>query len=319
MFEDILHDIFQHQKSYNEKIRAEGEDQSPETWTQTYLLGLISEIDEVLGALNWKKHRRVDFGNIDRINMGFELADLTKYVFSLWEVWGFSVEEMCEYVSKKSRMLEIQRKQEFTPIPVDCPVLICDLDGTLADYRKSFVRWMASNAGIDVDDPSISLSMDIDMSMDYPLYIKLKERFESTGGYSFLLPYDDGVRTVSRLRSMYNVFLIVNTARPVKKFKRIWWDTWTWLTNQHISADKILFGAESRIILADAMSKQRPGFKVFMFEDDPELIMRSANSGIHVFVRRQPYNEKIVHPNVVIVDSYEDVDWAEYLRGGSNE
>ena len=54
---------------------------------------------------------------------------------------------------------------------------------------------------------------------------------------------------------------------------------------------------------------------VIMFEDDPGLILRAANSGIKVYARRQPYNEHIKHKNVILLNKYTDIPLENYFEG----
>jgi hypothetical protein len=194
-------------------------------------------------------------------------------------------------------------------------VLILDIDGTLGDWRKEFLKWLDSK-GLGLDfypyDETKSLNLDTLLRMEYQDYFKLKEEFEASGGYAKISPYWDAVGTVLKLQKS-GVFLVVYTARPNSDHHRIWTDTWLWLRSYKIIPDQFYLGHESRVLLAKKLSKNH---RVIMFEDDPGLIQRAVHSGIRVFARRQPYNEGISHENVTFVESYEDLPIETYFDQG---
>lgn len=302
-----LFNLWQAQRDYNDKIRLESPG-TPEEWTQTYLMGIVAEIDEVLREMNWKKHRK-QINKVDKTNLAYELADLTKYVLSLWEVWDFSFEEMLRYTVDKSEILELLYEQEHCAPAEGAPIVICDIDGTLGDWRSSFVEWARDRSADPIPaDPSKTMWMDSDLSMEYPAYNVLKEQFESEGGYLYIKPYIDLVEFLREIQE--DVFLIIMTARPAKQFHRIWYDTTMWLSYYRIKPHQLFIGSEPRILLADSYRK---GHKVILLEDDPGLIIRAANSGINVFARIQPYNAEINHENITFTSNFNDAEIREKI------
>jgi hypothetical protein len=308
-----LKELLYKQKSFNDKIRGENYDRTE--WSEIYLLGMVTEVDDFLKEISWKKHRASKNINPDRTNIALELADLTKYVMSLWELWGFTDDDILDYVALKSRCIELESNQEKSVIPSDRPIVICDIDGTLGDWRKTFLEWIESKgihpASVDF---SKSLIIDADLSMTYKDYYDLKEEFESTGQYRNIQIYEDSFDTLYRLRSDYNAYIILETARPSDKYSRIWMDTWIWIEKNHLPVDKLIMGSESRILLAHELSAKT---EVILLEDDPGLIMRGANSGITVFARGHSYNRGlsggISGGNIRIVDSYREVKTSEFF------
>jgi NTP pyrophosphatase (non-canonical NTP hydrolase) len=306
-----LEALWERQKKYNAVIRTEQEEWDAEFWTQTYLLGIVSEVDEVLRDIKWKRHRKQEGRPIDKVNLGFELADLTKYIISLWEVWGFSSEDMIDFCTEKSEILESALTQEFGKPPVGRNIVIADLDGTVADWRSSFIRWVKEKGNTIDPGMATSMMLDVDMSISYVDYYFMKNRFEGEGGYRNITPYIDAISVIINLQKNYNIYLIVSTARPVNVFHRIWMDTWVWLRVNGIVPDLLRLEKESRVLLA---SKLQETNKVILLDDDPETILRAANSGIKVYGRRQPYNANINHKNITMVDKYTDVPIESYFE-----
>lgn len=294
--------IWDEQKRYNELIRSEQPDTN---WMPQYLLGMVSEVDEVLREINWKRHR-IETSKVNPDNVARELADITKYVMSMWEFMGYSPEDMIQFVSEKNEMLEQLYLQENTLMPVGRRILIFDLDGTVADWRRTFSYWLQKDSPEYMHDPldvspHASSQFDTEHTIKYDKYFKAKEAFESSGMYAQILPYDDAVEAVRDARLEYDAYLICITARPVKKYKRLWLDTWNWLKLGDIQPDSLLFENEARILIANGLKDKND---VILWDDDPDLVIRAADAGLRVIMRKQSYNRHIVHSNVTIVDNF---------------
>lgn len=295
--------IFQNQKAYNEKVRAKEGIQSHEHWMKQYLLGAVSEVNEILDEINWKVHKR---GHpVNPYNLARELADLTKYVLSMWEVSGFDADAMLNFVAEKGDELDAQWVQDWLyKIPPASKIILTDLDGTLGNWRKAFMDWLMTTHGEDLPlDSGINLAMEVEMKIPYPKYASWKKQFEAEGGYRILPVYPDVQPTFQALDKA-GVIGIAYTARPAKVHGRIWSDTWEWLENNqlHHLVKELRIGAEDRISRACELKEQ--GHQVLMLEDDPGLAIRAATSGIPVLLRSQPYNKGINHINIYRTDTF---------------
>ena len=131
---DLLKEVWEAQVRYNSAIRAEKPDETYEDWMEKYILGVQSELSEVLDELNWKIHRQGK--PIHKINLGRELADVTKYVLSLWEVSGFDESDMLTLVDAKTEEMFTIWRQETATLVQGKKIIIADIDVTIADFRK---------------------------------------------------------------------------------------------------------------------------------------------------------------------------------------
>jgi NTP pyrophosphatase (non-canonical NTP hydrolase) len=303
-----LDDLFKLQKRYNDRIMDRDHNYDPEQWSETYLLGISSEIAEVLREINWKRNRPANVSP-DRSNISYELADLTKFIISLWQIWGFTAEDMTNISAIKSKFLEQKIIQEYNTYYPD-RVMIVDLDGSIADWRFSFNNWLRTVKKIylKLDDPAHSLMMDSDLSMEYPDYHEWKNEFESSGQYAEIMMYPN-TSAFLRHQKDNGQFIVYYTARPNNKYHRIWFDTMSWLEKRNLPVDELWFGSTERILLANKLQKE--GHHVVMLEDDPELITRACKCGIRVYARRHKYNEGIDHVLVKYFDDYSDI--GEYI------
>lgn len=300
-----LNELYNQQIRYNRRLREHDRNHDPHFWTKQYLLGMMSEFDEVLDAINWKRHRQRSSGEVDLFNVAYELADILKYLLSICEVWNIPLQSLLDAAERKGMFLEQQWKQEFQAIPLDRPVLITDIDGTLGDWRSAFIEWLRSRGVVlDKVDSASSLNLDSDLAIRYPNYFRIKEEFEGGGGYRSIPPYEDAQIAMRNLQEHHDAFVIAVTARPVGVYPRIWHDTWLWLKDHNFQVDQLHFSTEPRILLADQLQNSR---NVILWEDNPGLMIRAASSGIPVFARRHGYNKGISHPNIEFVEKYTEV------------
>lgn len=314
---NLLRTLWEQQVDYNRRVRAKEDNHSFEHWMKQYLLGAVSEVNEILQEINWKIHRRGK--PLNRYNLGRELADLTKYTFSMWEWAGFSADDMLVFVQEKSNELDSQWDQDWTfQIPEGVPVVLTDLDGTIGDWRRAFLLWVMDNhpdkLANTLPDKGDTLAIDVDLNLSYPVYKELKDEFEASGGYKSLPFYADALETLYEL-SKHPIAIIAYTARPAKVHGRIWADTWEWLSMAGLSTviKELRIGSEDRI--SRACSLQEAGHRVLMLEDDPGLALRAANADVDVFMRAQPYNQGISHDYINRVKEFSVMEIIRHLKG----
>lgn len=299
----VLRHIWERQKDYNRTvIRSDGTDpDAPDRhfWSKQYLLGLISEVDEVLDMLRWKRHRR-NKTKVIRHNLAMELADLTKYVMSLWQIWDFDVEEVLEHVNYKNVVLEEQWRMEHTTLPEK--VLLCDMDGTLVDYRAGLLKFLQEQGY----DPDLTgreehYAMDLALALGWTEYHTLKDQFEEGGGYNhYMPPYPDTLQPLLH-RQQDQIGLVVVTARP-QYLSRTWGDSLSWLRKQRISVDRLHLTGSERLSIAIELREQ--GHDVVVWDDEPLNCQRFAEEGFPVFMRDQPYNQGLEHPNIKRINQF---------------
>jgi NTP pyrophosphatase (non-canonical NTP hydrolase) len=291
-----LEKIFKDQILYNQLVRKIEHPDNYEYWMKQYLLGAISEVNEILQEINWKIHRRGK--PLNRNNLAMELADLTKFVFCMWEWSGYTSDDMLKFVQDKNEELASQWKQDFVfKVPPNSNVVICDLDGTIGDWRQAFQNWLNKEGVASDYDSANTMAMEVDINIPFGIYSNLKEKFEAEGGYGDLPVYKDGVDTLKDLAAL-NTIVISYTARPAGSHSRIWLDSWRWFDKIGLGSiiSELRIGAEARI--TRAISLKIEGHKVVMFEDDPSLALRAANAGIHVIMRAHNYNAGVQHTHI---------------------
>jgi ligand-binding SRPBCC domain-containing protein len=265
-----------------------------EDWAINFILGLVSESDELLRELHWRHHRRVgaDDRTINWDNVAQELADITKYVICLWQEFGFTPEQMMHYVQLKSEVMLQRLKQEFAlALPEGSQVLIYDLDGTLADFRLGLGQWLVQEGILpsETTDREKSLMMDVDLGIPYDVYWEAKRKFETQGGYRSLPEIPDGVSLVQAAQQA-GIYTICTTARPTN-LKRVWYDTWAWLADHHLKPDQLLLLEFDRVLAGTKLEEGE--CQVCLLEDNPEIALRAAQR-INVLLMPHRYNQHLL-------------------------
>lgn len=293
MFVDFKR-LFAWQRKENQTIRRNNPlgDNTVEEWTRQLLLGMSTEMSEMLSRIQWKVHV-VDDKLISRDNVHREIIDLFKYVLSLAELWGMTAEDVLRMSGMKTR--ELKLKREFEAWEPGDTVLLLDMDGTIADWRTTFIQWV-SGRGYDCNpDSGSQMAIEVDLGIPYDEYETLKWDFEAEGGYRTVAPIHENIHLVQEhIEAGYEI--AVFTARPNDKFGRVWTDSYQWLVQHCTIPDYFAIGRDRRISFALRLKEK--GTLVKMMDDDPTLAMRAAASGIQVYLIDQPYNQGIEHENI---------------------
>ena len=297
--------LFASQTYYNSLVWNRAGKRSAQQWTERYLLGIVSEIDELLRETDWKDHRRSlleeEILTPNPTSLAVELADILKYVISLAQVNEIKMEEVFRQAQLKTDAMTASFVMESSNPAEGQKVLICDLDGTIADYRASFMKWLNEHQVIMSEDAFNTLTMDIDIGMQYSSYARYKDQFEREGGYRNLIPYRDAVLALQRQRAN-GVYIFMITARPTD-ISNVWLDTFSWLQANDIIPNRLGFGRDERLLVARKLTDK--GHPVIMWEDDPVLIRRGSKMDIPVYARIQGYNMMLGGENIHAVANYD--------------
>jgi hypothetical protein len=226
-----------------------GEDALRDEQTRAFVLGMISELDELMRCTIWdparRPHRRPNEGaeyKPNRAQVKSELADLLKYLISLCIAWKISPGEAVEAFWNKSMVCRQRMSEEMVDrISIHDRIAIVDIDSVLCDYRAGFLQWIINYAGVPEqtvvraeqmlynpqgsDDYWVS---HISLRMDLLAYENLKHQFR-TGPYKRNLPsYPDAEPFTRRLRDSGRTIVLL-TSRPIDKYPNIYAETLLWL------------------------------------------------------------------------------------------
>lgn len=283
--------IWARQETFNKHFQNLGHlsQAEKESLTKDFILYIHGELTELVQNLSWKTHRR-EGSNIVRGNVIEEIIDIFKYWNGLALIWDLGPEEFLKAWERKTEVVEQKYEQEFMN-PWDpkkykyCAVV--DIDGVLADYFKGVFGFIKEKTGHDI--PMITTGefyAHVGKYIGHEKAYELKHVFRETGIESQgLEPIEGSLKFMNWLKED-GAYILLMTARPYKKYKRIMADTIGWLKRYGYPYHSILFdeNKEDRIIKEYSFAK-------FVVEDTFANAVRIASKGIKVYLRNTSYNE----------------------------
>jgi hypothetical protein len=278
---DKLKEIFEIQKSFTEKFFEKqgfsvndiiNNKELKIKWNKEYVLALSKEVYEVLDEIDWKMHTSKDTEDVND-NVLEECVDVLKYLFGIIQLNGFNVEDLHQKFIDKSKVVEAKFNQEEVMEKIkasDKKIAFIDIDGVLADWPGGFLKW----AGY---ESLAQFKSEVDKKEQY----KIKSEYR-TCGVKATLDVLDGVRSFMKSAcKKYNVVLL--TARPYKKYFRIYSDTIKWLSDNDICYDAIVFDEEKEKYIINNFDPEQVAFCV---DDDISNANKLHDSGFKVYLKK---------------------------------
>lgn len=302
---ETMKKIWKNQKKFNAQVFSAPKTlEEKQRLTKEFILHLISECDEVLREINWKFHRKKDV-QVNKDNLLEELIDCQKYLISIAQFWGFSEKDFVNKYFDKSEVVEQRFIQEKKiNLLKDKKVICIDIDGVLSDYPGSFIRYVEAQTGMNLSQIKIT---------EYNLYgivgkvvgVKrlksIKHKFRISGQKRTMDVFPGAVEGMKKLSKM-GYTLVLLSARPYKKYPRIFSDTICWLKKNKIKYDAILWDENKE----EKMLKEIPNAK-YMIEDCMENAIKIANAKKKVFLMDNSYNQGYQHKNIIRVKNWKEI------------
>lgn len=286
---NILQDIWDDQRRFNQNFIdfSRLDDKKRVEESKEYILHLISECDEFLRELAWKNHRKED-PTIIRSNLKEEYIDMFKYWLSLGVLWQITPEEILEEYWRKSAVVEQRYKQEIQLSFDGEKIAGIDIDGVLADYPGSFLTFVNQELGTNYKLEGVR-QYDIGKALGLPrdLYEELKDKYRQSGYKKTIPVLPDAKEFLFQLQKEgYKIVLL--TARPYKRYKRLFADTQEWLTDNGLVYDAILWDEDKCHRLIREFGLDNVSFFV---EDHLGNANEIAREGVLVYLLDKPYNQ----------------------------
>lgn len=220
-------------------------------------------------------------------------VDVFKYLVALLALCDVKSSHFAEALIDKTRIVRDKWEWETAELS-GVEVLACDLDGCVADWGAGFSEWCSEN-GVQAEVGKLD-RRDLE---------PMKDAFHEGGGFA-------GLNTVYGAAAVLNDWkrqkdgrrVIFITARPYKRFRRIYADTIGWLERTGIEYQHVLFEREK----ADAIRSLAPARVVAFIEDRGKHALEVAATGTPVL--KLPYDgadEQIEHEFITNVQNWHDI------------
>jgi len=268
--------------------------------TRDLILGMQEEVAELQRRLLDRYHLPKTDRTTNVLTVAEEGADVFKYVVALLALHGVDAETFGEAFVRKTRVVNQRWAWQSMALGPGLRVLLCDLDGVVADWEKGF-RGFAELRGRPIpmgklNDPELE---------------PLKDEFDGGGGFVGLEPMPGAIEALAEVRRS-GVQVIIVTSRPYERHRRVYADTIEWCRRHRLTIDQVFFERDK----ARVIHTLRPATIIGFVEDRTKHALEVALAGVRVFKLPSEGDEHVEHPRVVLVDGWGDILGA--LRKGGD-
>ena len=298
---DRLEEILRHQQAFHiQRKKFTGE--LPVVETKELLLWMHAELSELLQALNVKVYSTRENG-YNLSNVKDEIMDVFKYSLVLMNIWDMDAEEIVEEYYRKSKVVEHKWMQDIDLLMEGESLVCVDIDGVLCNFIQTWSDFLVMNGAL--MDPIVShIYSDLSEYLPQPIkkeYSNLKAEYRESGIKRNAAVFPGAKEFLHRLRQKYKVVLV--TARPAHKHRRIFADTVEWLESNGLEYDALIFEENKREwVLSHSENIS------FCVEDDVRQTEDLTNVGIKTYLVDHLYNRNIHCENAIRVDSLEKIE-----------
>jgi hypothetical protein len=271
------------------------------SWTKNHLLSIVKEAMEVLDEIpNWKEHRNEGDSEFVLSNLTEEIIDVNKFAVGLAQLWGMSSDQYYEEYIRKSIVVEQRwnQEQELNLIDKGAKIVGIDIDGVLGEYHSWFLKFVEGAFGLQYDTIEA-----LKAKVGTKNYEYIKSEYRQSGIKAHMPAREGASELTYKLKEM-GYQIVILTARPYKKYTRIYSDTLEFLKANDIQFDAIIWDEVKHLKII----KEFPNLE-FMIEDTPEIAIEVAKEGYKVFMPSGPNNQKtaITEKNITVVDNLKHI------------
>lgn len=247
-------------------------------WNKEYILALSKEVYEVLDEIDWKSHTTKITEDVND-NILEECVDVMKYLLGLMQLNGFSIDDIYAKFKDKSKVVEAKFAQEETMNKLkasDKQIAFIDIDGVLADWPGGFLKFVGEKLGKEFSTIT-QFKAEVPKKQQY----ELKSQYRTSGAKAELDVLDGAKQFMKSICDKYSIVLL--TARPYKKYFRIYSDTLKWLADNDICYDAIMFDEEKEKYIINNFEPKQVAFCV---DDDISNANKLSDNGFKVYLRK---------------------------------
>ena len=247
-------------------------------WNKEYILALSKEVYEVLDEIDWKSHTTKITEDVND-NILEECVDVMKYLLGLMQLNGFSIDDIYAKFKDKSNVVEAKFAQEETMDKLkasDKQIAFIDIDGVLADWPGGFLKFVGEKLGKEFTTIT-QFKAEVPKKQQY----KLKSQYRTSGAKAELDVLSGAKEFMKSICDKYSIVLL--TARPYKKYFRIYSDTLKWLADNEICYDAIMFDEEKEKYIINNFEPEQVAFCV---DDDISNANKLSDNGFKVYLRK---------------------------------
>lgn len=305
----VLNEIWERQRNHNVKCwhnEQPVDDIEITSLHMNYALGLFNNATKLLNEYQWNDFL-IERSSVDKHNMTEHAGDVFKYLISLMLLHRIEPKDFIDALFNKYFVTERKVMEKNIELSVTTKIIAFDIDGVLADYSDAFLDYIKIKKGL--PDDIIIKQSEYHFANSLSKYITFEEEgklaadFVNSGMVRKLTVYDGARELLHTLKSEgYKIILI--TARPYKRFRRMYSDTIYWLNSNGIICDKIIWQDNK----ADAIQSLYPAYTDYFVEDRDKHALEVSSLGVKVILIDKPYNRTLTDSdNIIRVNNIKEV------------
>lgn len=290
---EIIKKLFEIQKGHNDEWQDAERFMTDKNYRLTVvkdiILGIHQQTTFLLETFNWAKHTLER--DEDSHNSKIQIIDIIKYTLALFILMGGTPDEFVKLFELKSDELNKRWNQNKIKFTKDNNVVIFDLDGVVADYSKQYTEFLELVIGL---KPNKDDRKSYSFFERYGITRQQEEQFNlefiKSGGF-LSIPVFDGVLSVMNKIRKEGIKIVLLTARPSWIFKRLITDTYSWLHENKIPYDLLIWDKDK----GDAIiNNVMPANILCMIDDRDKHCIEVSHIGVDVLLLNKTYNKTLV-------------------------
>jgi len=279
-----LDHLFMMQSRYQQKLRSVNNENRADEMRKL-CLALHAEVTDLSRCINIRPHGEDTSVNRDRIL--YDAVDVFRYTVAILNNWGFTAEDLVRAHEEKDAYLSFSHALDQNTYD-GRPVVICDMDDVLTEFREGYYRWISRTYGI-AADPSSSQYYMVDELREVGVNPETAFRqFISDGGMYRLDDVSGAVKMIHDLVTA-GCWVHIVTARP-EEDPACKYSTYMWLQENGIACHKLSFTPEKYRWLVQSGYGDRV---VCAIDDSSKHVAEYVKHGVHVLCPRKTYNSDL--------------------------
>ena len=286
-----LERLFSMQAEYQKHLRAITDENRADEMRKL-CLALHSEVTDLSRCINIRPHGEDTSVNRDRIL--YDAVDVLRYTVAILNNWGFSSQDLSRAYEEKDAYLSVSHKFDQN-VYDGRPVVICDMDDVLTEFRECYYKWCEVTYGVIADPQSTQYYMVDELRESGVNPEAAFRRFISEGGMYDLDYVPGAIRMIQQL-SDDGFWVHIVTARPDED-PACKYSTYMWLHEMGIACHKLSFTPEKYRWLVQSGYGDKV---VCAIDDSSKHAAEYLKHGVHVLCPRKTYNADLgTHPGLV--------------------
>lgn len=308
MNKNIWDDQFNFNKKFFEEQNLDIENLSildKVKWAKEFYFHINKELTDLINCFpSWKMHyiNEEQKQSLIKSNLKEEYIDSFKYFMGLGQILNINYDDILEVYNAKSEVVKQKYEQnKLIDNLKNYEIIIFDIDGVINNYPDCYLDWVFENYGIKY------VSMDeIKEKLDIKTYEEIKEKYRLSGAK---LHQPINIQTVNVMKKLYDSGekIVLYTARPVSRYKRIYSDTLKWLKKNNVPFHAIYWTDFQKEDIYKFNFKCK-----FIVEDDLQNAKFFSKEGYKVYLINYNHNQGYEDNNIIRINSTEEILNKEY-------